>query len=128
MNSSLFARANAVIPVTGVDFTGKEGYLMKNAAGAPALNDSATVPAVAVILDGGTDEQDTSVGILGATPPVRMKSSGAIGLFDEVAQAADGTVVTDPKAGTRVIVGTALEAAAAGDLFLVQPCKAQIRA
>lgn len=121
MNTSLFAMSVAVIASTGVDFTGKEGYLLKNNAGALAVNDSLTVPAVGVVLDGDGATKNSSIGVLGQIPPVRLKAGGAIAKFDQVVQQNDGTVITDPGAGTgRVVVGRALEAAAAGDLFLVQ--------
>ncbi len=121
MNSALFAKANSVMPITGVDFTDKEGYLLKVTAGVPALNNSKTVPAQLVVLDGGTAAENSSVAALGKTPPVRLKAGGAIAFGDRLVQNDDGTVITDPGAGTaRVLVGVCLEpaGAAAGDLFL----------
>jgi len=117
--SSLFANESAVVPVTGVDYRGKEGYLLKAAAGVHAVNDSKTVPAFGVVLDGADDDKQSSVGILGALPgTVRLKAGGAIAQFQRLEQKNDGTVVADEAAGTaRVVVGVALEAAAAGDLF-----------
>ena len=105
--------------VTGVDYSGKEGYLVKAAAGVDALNDSKTVPAFGVILNGEVAAKNSSVGILGALGgSVRLKAGGAIKQFDRLEQKNDGTVVTDEAAGTaRVVVGVALEDAAAGDLF-----------
>lgn len=117
-----------IIPVTGVDFSASLGLLVKNNAGAPAVNDSATAPAFGVVLEGNIATRQSSIGILGATGPVRMKAGGAIGRFSQVQQAADGTIVTDAGAGNaRVIVGVALEAAAAGDLVLVQPWDPDVR-
>lgn len=111
-----------------VDFRNKEGYLVKANAGAPALNDSKTVPAFGVVLEGADDGAPSSIGILGAMPPVRLKAGGAIAKYANVEQAVDGTVVTDEGPGTaRVVVGVALEAAAAGDLFLCQTVSPQIR-
>jgi hypothetical protein len=119
MNSALFSRAVAIIDVTGVDYTGKEGYLVKSAAGVDAINDSLTVPAFGVILDGDLAARNSSVGILGAlSGTVRLKAGGAIKQFDRLIQKADGTVLTDPGVGTaRVVVGVAMEDAAAGDLL-----------
>jgi hypothetical protein len=121
------SKGSSIIPVTGIDLTGKEGYLVKNNAGVHALNDSATVPALGVVLEANPAAKQSSIGLLGGIPPVRMVAGGAIALYDEVEQKNDGTVVTDAGAGARVIVGRAMEAAAAGDLFLVQPCAPQIR-
>jgi len=119
MGSALLARENTIILVTGVDYTDKEGYLVKAAAGVDALNDSKTVPAFGVILDGAAAAKNSSVGILGAlSGSVRLKAGGAIKQFDRLEQKNDGTVVSDEGAGTaRVVVGVALEDAAAGDLF-----------
>jgi len=115
--SPLYA-ASIILAVTGVDLTGKEGYLIKNNAGVHAVNTSATVPAIAVCLEGDVAAKQSSIAMLGALDgAVRVKSSGAIAKFDKICQAADGTLVTDAGAGARVQVGTALEAAAAGDLF-----------
>jgi len=119
MGSALLTRENAIVPVTGVNYTGKEGYLVKAAAGVHAVNDSKTVPAFGVILDGDVAAKNSSVGILGGLAgPVRLKAGGAINQFDRLEQKNDGTVVADEAAGTaRVVIGVALEAAAAGDLF-----------
>jgi hypothetical protein len=119
--SALFAKGNAVVPDSSIDLRNKEGYLVKNNAGAPAVNDSKTVPAFGVVLEGANAASVSSIGILGAMPPVRLKAGGAITKYDRVEQKNDGTVVTDEGAGTaRVVVGVALEDAAAGDLFLCQ--------
>ena len=119
MGSALLSRENAIVPITGVNYTAKEGYLVKAAAGVHAVNDSKTVPAIGVILDGAVAAKDSALGILGAlSGPVRLKAGGAIKQFDRLEQKNDGTVVTDEGAGTaRVVVGVALEDAAAGDLF-----------
>lgn len=132
MNSTLFARGNGVVPVQpATDFTGKEGYGVALTTGAatatPAiavatLNASATVPIDAIILDGlPNDGRFSAVGIL-PTPPIRAKLSGAVANGDRIAQAADGTFVTDPGPGTaRVVVGLALEDGVAGDLIIIVP-------
>lgn len=118
--SALYARENAIIVHTGLDLTDKEGYLLKESSGALAVNDSATVPARAVCLNGEVAAKDSSVGILGALAgTIRLKTSGAIAKYALVQQAADGTVVTDAGSGARVLVGVALAAAASGDLVEV---------
>lgn len=118
--SALFTRPTAIVVHTGVNFTDKEGYLLKENSGALAVNDSATAPARAVCLNGEVADKDSTVGILGALGgTVRLKASGSIAKYALVQQAADGTVVTDAGSGSRVIVGVALQAAASGDLFEV---------
>jgi hypothetical protein len=119
MNSTLFAVGNAVTAHTGIDFSDKEGFLLKENAGALAINDSATVPARCVCLEGADETENSSVMPLGCVPaPIRLKAGGVISKFNRIAQKNDGTVIADPDAGARVIVGTALEDAVAGALFL----------
>jgi len=123
MNSALFARPNSVFayedPNNVTDFTGKEGYLVADSAGALTVSTSATVPAVAVVLDGLPPGRPTTLGTLGKVPPVRLRAGGNISAFDRLVQNTAGQVVTDPGPGTpRVVVGLALEAAQAGDFFL----------
>jgi hypothetical protein len=127
MNSALFARPNSLFtyqdPNNATDFTGMEGYLVGANAGALTISNSATAPAVAVVLDGLPPGRPTSLGTLGKTPPIRLRAGGSINQFSRLAQNASGQVVADPGPGTaRVIVGVALEAAVAGDFFLADPC------
>ncbi|MGP8200218.1 MAG: hypothetical protein ACLQU4_12030 [Limisphaerales bacterium] len=127
MNSALFARPNSLFtyqdPNNVTDFTGTEGYLVAASAGALTVSASATVPAVAVVLDGLPPGRPTSLGALGKTPPIRLRAGGTISQFSRLVQSATGQVVADPGPGTaRVIVGLALEAAVAGDFFLADPC------
>ena len=119
MGSPLLARENNIALVTGVDYSNKEGYLVKASSGTDALNDSKTVPAFGVILDGETAAKNSSVGILGGlSGSVRLKAGGTINQFDRLEQKNDGTDVADEGPGTaRVVVGVALEAAVSGDLF-----------
>ena len=131
MNSALFARPNSLFsyqdPNNLSDFTGKEGYLVANAAGALTVSSSATVPAVAVVVDGLPAGRPTSLGTLGKIPPVRLRAGGTIGQFSRLVQNAAGQVVTDPGPGNaRVIVGLALEGAVSGDYFLADTCFPQI--
>ena len=127
MNSALFARPNSLFtyqdPNNAVDFTGKEGYLVADANGAFTVNASATVPAVAVVLDGLPPGRPTACGTLGKIPPIRLRAGGTITQFSRVIQNAAGQVVTDSGPGNaRVIVGFALESAVSGDYFLVDTC------
>jgi hypothetical protein len=127
MNSALFARPNSVFsyqdPANLVSFQGLEGYLVADSAGALTVSASATVPAVAVVLDGLPVSRPTSFGTLGKIPPVRLRAGGNINPFDRLVQNTAGQVITDPGPGTpRVVVGLALEAAVSGDFFLADTC------
>jgi hypothetical protein len=129
MSSPYSARAGAVIEAVGAaDLSEKRGYLVTLAAVAGVLtatvSASATVPVVGVVMNGEAVANKSSIGILGAPGigTVYMKASGVIAAGARVQQAADGTIVTDAGAGNaRVVVGVALEAAAAGDLIEVAP-------
>lgn len=122
MDSALFAKGNSLVPHTGVDFSDKEGYLVKTSAGVPAVNDSATVPATMVCLEGNVAAKNSTLAVLGATPPVRLKASGADGKkYDRLKQVDDGTVEKDDAAGARVVVAVALEDYVADQLVLAQP-------
>jgi len=107
--SSLLARGNAIIPITGNDLTDKEGYLLKESSGNLVLNDSATAPARAVCLEGNTAAKNSSAIIIGSGQVVRLKAGGAITKFNQVTQKNDGTVIADAGSGARVAVGIALE-------------------
>jgi len=117
--SSLYARGNAIVPFTpSADQSDMEGYLVDLAGDVATISSSAAVPAKGVILEGQKTTNVSSIGILGGlAAPVRLRASGAIAKGAEVQQAADGSVVTDAGAGARLIVGVALEAAVAGQLF-----------
>ncbi len=119
MNSALYARAAAIIELTGAtDLSEKRGYLVTFSGDTATLSASATVPATGVVLEGRRITYQTIVAILGAGHgSVLLKASGAITKGARIQQAADGTVVTDAGSGARVVVGVALETAASGDLF-----------
>lgn len=107
-DSSLQARGNAVYQFTGVDLSASRGLLLKSdGAGSMAVNDSATVPAVAICLDGATAAKTSSVGLLGGLPgPVLVKLGGTVPAYSRIQQKNDGTVVVDAGAGNaRVVVG-----------------------
>jgi hypothetical protein len=73
-----------------------------------------------VVLDGDTTSGKSTIGLLGAMNGTALvKTSGAITAGALVAQSTDGTVVTDPGTGGRVIVGVALQTAVSGDLIEV---------
>jgi hypothetical protein len=118
--SSLYARGNAIVPFTpSASHEDKEGYLVDLAGDVATISASAALPAKGVILEGQDVNGVSSIGILGGlAAPVRLRASGIIAKGAEVQQAGDGTVVTDAGNGNaRLIVGVALEAAVAGQLF-----------
>lgn len=118
--SALTTRSNAIFSHTGVNFSGKEGYLLKENSGALAINDSATAAARAVVLNGEVAANDSSVGILGAIGgTVKLKLSGSVTKYNLVQQVNDGTVTVDAGTGNRVLVGVALETGVSGDLIEV---------
>lgn len=117
--SSLYARGNAIVPFTpSATQVDKEGYLVDLADDTATISSSASVPAKGVILEGQDTDGISSIGILGGiAAPVRLRAGGTIAQGAEVQQNADGTVLTDAGTGARLIVGIALEAAVAGQLF-----------
>jgi hypothetical protein len=122
MGSSLYAQGNAIVPVTGVDFSAALGKAVKFTAGVPAVNDSATVPAKGIVVEGNIAARQSSIAILGALPaPVLVliaAGSAALSLGDGLMQAADGTFTKDTGAGARSICGvvTDPDGAIAGQL------------
>ena len=135
MSSSLAARGNSIIRVTGVDLSASLGKLVKFANGAPAANGSATVPATGIVLDGNIATAPSSVGILGGLSfPVRVQISATANPLkqgDTIQQAADDTFTNDAGAGNaRVVAGVITDpnGAAAGDLAEALLFAPQIRA
>lgn len=132
--SSLYARGNAIIRVTGVDLSAAQGKAVKFANGVVAVNDSATVPATGIVLDGNIAARDSSIGILGGLQaPVLVKIAGdsaALKYGDTIQQKNDGTWTKDAGAGARAVGGviTAEDGAVAGDLVEAQLFAPQIRA
>lgn len=125
--SALYFTKEPVVPHTGVDFSDKRGYLVKAAAGTPAVNDSATVPAFGVVLEGNDADSQSSLGIIGgALPPVMVKLGGDVDLYERLQQKADGTLEADAGTGDRVVCAIALRAGASGDLAPVQFITPQI--
>ena len=134
MSSSLYAQGNAIRPVTGVDFSASLGKAVKFAAGVPAVNDSATVPAIAIVLDGGTASQQSTLGFFGGlTAPVLVQIAGdsaALKFGDTLMQKADGTFTKDVGPGTaRCVLGTVTDpaGAVAGQLVAAQLYPAHTR-
>lgn len=121
-DSSLQARGNAIYEDTTTDLSASIGKLCTFAAGIPAVNASATVPAVGIILDartrqlfsGGTTTYQNALGIMGALPgPCRALISGssaALAFGDRVMQAADGTLTKEVTGSPRVVVGIMTDA------------------
>lgn len=121
---SRFTKDVAVLAlVAAADHSAKRGFLVKLSSGQAALNDSASVPAFGVILDGEKAGGMDSVGVLGGNlGTVKLKAGGAITQGSKLQQKSDGTVVVDDGATARVIVGEALEDAADTELFEAITC------
>ena len=119
--SALYARGNAIIPLTPNEtHVDKEGYLVTFSGTTASLSASATVVATGVILEGQATTGKSSIGILGALAgTVRLKASGTITAGARVQQSTDGSIVTDAASGARVVVGVALESGVSGDLIEV---------
>jgi hypothetical protein len=114
-DSALQAKGNAIYLDATVDFSAAVGKLVVFSAGVPAVNASATIPAVGVVLDARTrtalnvTTYVNSLGILGGLPgPCRGQISAAsAGLCfgDRLMQAADGTLTKEVTGSPRVVVG-----------------------
>ena len=133
MNSSL-SQGSSIAPLTGVDLSAAIGKLVTFTAGVPAVNASATVPAVGVVLEGNTATRNSSIGIMGGITGTFLglisATSAALSFGDTVQQAADGTLTKDLGAGNaRVVVGVVgdLNGAVAGDLCDIAFFTPQIR-
>lgn len=133
--SKFFSMGDSIIPSLGVDFSAALGKAVKSVAGVPAVNDSVTVPAVAIVLEGNIATRQSSLGLLGGLDaPVLVQISAAanpLKQYDTIQQAADGTFTNDAGAGTaRVVCGViaAPQGAVAGDLVPALLFTPQIRA
>jgi hypothetical protein len=118
--STLYSRGNAIVPFTpSASQEDMEGYLVDLAGDTATISSAASIPAKGVILEGQDVTGISSIGILGGiAAPVRLRAGGAIAKGAEVQQNNDGTVITDAGNGNaRLIVGVALEAAVAEQLF-----------
>jgi len=114
-DSALQAKGNAIYLDATVDFSAAVGKLVVFSAGVPAVNASATVPAVGVVLDARTrtalnvTTYVNSLGILGGLPgPCRGQISAAsagLSFGDRLMQAADGTLTKEVTGSPRVVVG-----------------------
>ena len=100
------------------DLTGKEGYVAEYDSG---LKVSGGTNALGVITEGGAASSD--VAILGTFDGIlRGKAQGTVAVGDKLAVHSDGTLKALPSsAGTYTVVGIALQAAAADELFEFAP-------
>ena len=133
--SKFFSMGDSVITVTGVDLSAALGKAVKITAGVVAVNDSATVPAKAIVLEGNVAAKQSSIGLLGGLPePVLVQiDAGATPLAfgDSIQQTATGTWTNDAGAGNaRAVSGVIsdLGGAVAGQLVAAQLFAPQIRA
>jgi hypothetical protein len=126
--SSRFVKENAVIPLpvkAGEDHSGKRGFLVKLAVvggvAFAALNDSATVPAFGVILDGENEGGFDSVLVLGGQVVVKGKLGGAVTAVGQtLMQKNDGTFVVETT-GARVSTAIATELGSTDELIGIIP-------
>jgi len=133
--SKFFSVGDSIMNVTGVDLSAALGKAVKITAGVVALNDSATVPAKAIVLEGNVAAKNSSIGILGGLPdPVLVQIAGdatALSFGDAIQQKNDGTWTNDAGAGTaRCVAGIITDpaGAVAGQLVAAQLFAPQIRA
>lgn len=112
-------KTNAIISLKPTaDHSAKEGFFVKNSSGDAALVSVATDIPLGVILDGEDTSGRDSVAIAGGySGTCHVKAGGAISKGNFLQLAADGTVIADDGATAgRVLVGRALEDAAADEL------------
>lgn len=104
------------------DLTGKEGFVAEYDSG---LKVSGGTNALGLITEGGATESD--VAVLGTVDAVlRGKAQGTIAVGNKLAVHSDGTLKALPAAaGTYTVVGVALQAAAADELFEFAPLAPQ---
>jgi len=121
--SSLFIRDTAVVALTpAADHTEKRGYLVEiDGNGKSAIINSAADLPFGVIVDGQdsavANAQDSIAVLGGNIGTVPMVAGAAITKGQRLQSQNDGTVIPDAAAGARVIVGRAMEDAAAGERF-----------
>lgn len=121
----MIARANAIIPLTpAADYTGKEGYFVKNnGSGLATLCTGTTDAPLGVITEGADTDGKVAVAIHGAglagTVKVKVTASapGTIVLGSPLELAAEDGTVKLGTGGGATVVGTALESGAAGELI-----------
>ena len=126
--SAKFVKDFAIIAMTPTaDHSANKGYLVVNSSGSAALNASATVAALGVILDGEPTTGKDSIGLLGGNlGTVKLKAGGTITAFTKLQQKNDGTVIVDAGTGSRVIIGMALEAAVNTEIFEAMVWKPEV--
>ena len=121
----MIARDNAILPLTpAADYTGKEGYFVKNnGSGLATLCTGTTDAPLGVITEGASTTGKVSVAIHGAglagTVKVKITSSspGTIVLGSPLELAAEDGTVKLGTGGGATVVAIALEEGAAGELI-----------
>ena len=117
----IIAREKALVRLANkasTDLSGKEGFIAEYDSG---LKLSGGTNALGVITEGGAE--NTDVAILGTFDGIlRGKASGTIAVGNKLVVDSDAKVKALPAtAGTYTVVGVALEAAAADELFAFAP-------
>ena len=117
------AREKALVRLANkasTNLSGKDGYIAEYDSG---LKLSGGTNALGVITEGGAENSD--IAVLGVFDGVlRGKASGTIAVGNKLVVDSDAKVKALPAtAGTYTVVGVALEAAAADELFAFAPMK-----
>lgn len=122
----IIAREKAIVRLANkasTDLSGKEGFIAEYDSG---LKVSGGTNALGIITEGGATESD--IAVLGTVDAVlRGKAQGTVAVGNKLAVHSDGTLKALPaEAGTYTVVGIALEAAAADELFAFAPLAPQV--
>lgn len=122
MSTYSLAREIPVVPlVSDADLTGKRGYFVEAASGKIDIVDAVDDLPVGVLLGGEVAGTANPVALPGTVAKVKLNSSpGSVDVGTYLTVAADGTVVADDGAGTRVQVARALESGAGDELIEAQ--------
>ena len=118
----MIAQRTATLSLTpAADYSASLGYTGTFSGETFTVSSSATVKATGVIIEpndttAGYATEKVTIAVLGSFDcPVYMRAGGAITKGAFVVQSTDGTIVTDPGSGARVIVGVAMATCATGE-------------
>lgn len=101
-----------------------EGIIVKLASGEVVAGAAGTDDIIGVTMNSCEAGEQVSVRLRSAAGTLKVKAGGAVAVGDSVTSDASGEAVATTTAGDTVL-GTALEAAADGDLFEVLPGEAR---
>ena len=122
----IIAREKAIVRLANkasTDLTGKEGFIAEYDSG---LKTSGGTNALGVITEGGATESD--VAILGTVDAIlRGKAAGTIAVGNKLKVDSSGKLAAYTS-GAGTVVGIAIEAAAADELFAFAPLAPEVHA